>query len=90
MMYDPIKEIESTVVTRVSEEQMRGGVAAYCKERGLEPIRCNGGDYLIFSGPSGQDARQFVATRKRNTVSAADLFRNALGWIRVSIRGAAH
>ncbi len=48
MMYDPIKEIESTACTRVSEDQMRGGVAAYCKERGLEPIRCNDGDYLIF------------------------------------------
>ncbi len=48
MMYDPIKEIESTACARVSEDQMLGGVAAYCKERGLEPIRCNDGDYLIF------------------------------------------
>lgn len=71
MMYDPIKKIESTACTRVSQEQMRGGVTAYCKERGLEPIRCNDGDYLIFSGPSGQDARQCGPTRKRNTVSVA-------------------
>ena len=90
MMYNPIKEIESTAVTRVSEKQMCGGVAAYCKDRGLEPIRCNDGDYLIFSGPGGQDARQCGPTRKRNTVSAAELFRNALSWLGVSIRRAGH
>ena len=90
MTYDPIKEIESTAVTRVSKEQMREGVAAYCTERGLEPIRCNDGDYLIFSGPSGQDARQCGPTRKRNTVFAADLFQNALSWLGVSIRRAGH
>ena len=89
-MYNPIKEIESTAVTRVSEEHMRGGVAAYCKERELEPIRCNGGDYLIFSGLNGQDARQCGSTRKRNTLFAAHLFQNALSWIQVSIRRAGH
>ena len=90
MMYDPIKEIESTAVTRVSEKQMCGGVAAYCKERGLEPIRCNDGDYLIFSGPSGRYSPQCGPMRKRNTLSAADLFRNALNWLGVSIRRAGH
>ena len=90
MMYDPIKEIESTAVTRVSERQMRGGVAAYCKERGLEPIRCNDGDYLIFSGPSGQYSPKCGPMRKRNTLSAAVLFRNALNRLPVSIRRAGH
>ena len=90
MMYDPIKEIESTAVTRVSEKQMCGGVAAYCKERGLEPIRCNDGDYLIFSGPSGQYSSQCGPMWKRNTLSAADFFRNALNRLAVSIRRAGH
>jgi len=62
MMYDAIKAIESTACTRVSEQEMRDGVRAYCEERRLNPIRCNDGDYLIFSGVGGRDAREGVPT----------------------------
>ena len=71
MTYDPISAIETTAVTRVSANQMRGGIAAYCTERGLEPIRCNNGDYLIFSGISGRDACRGDPAQSRNKASDA-------------------